>query len=226
MPWHGVGSWQLLETLAGADFAQQFYYLAGGAVLLATAVLPVPTLFRAVVGAVVATLPLVLGAEGVLGGWRGVGAALVIVSLPATHLVRARRVGGLDSRARGLVVAAALAVALLYLVPYSGVMPLKYVGRLLVSGLVVPTVIGLFTAIPLVLAALSLIGALGRDLASAAVLLAVLILLWAPAAVLWLIPDDGTQLYFALALLWSSAIAALCLAQVLALGAGRDATRA
>jgi hypothetical protein len=93
---------------------------------------------------------------------------------------------------------------------------------MLSSASVGPTVVGLFISIPLVLAALSLLGALGRDLASVAVLLAVLILLWAPAAVL-LFVDDGTQLYLALALLWTSAIAALCLAQVLTLGAGRGA---
>ncbi len=225
LPWHGVGSWQLLETLAGADFVRQFFYLSGGAVLFATAVLPVPNLFRAVVGVLVASLPLVLGAEGMVAGWRGVGAALVIVSLPATHLVRTLRSGRLDARARTLVMLAAASVAVIYLVPVSQVVPLVYVARMLSSASVGPTVVGLFISIPLVLAALSLLGALGRDLASVAVLLAVLILLWAPAAVL-LFVDDGTQLYLALALLWTSAIAALCLAQVLTLGAGRGAKRA
>jgi hypothetical protein len=225
LPWHGVGSWQLLETLAGADFVRQFFYLSGGAVLFATAVLPVPNLFRAVVGVLVASLPLVLGAEGMVAGWRGVGAALVIVSLPATHLVRTLRSGRLDARARTLVMVAAGSVAVLYLVPVSQVVPLVYVARMLSSASVGPTVVGLFISIPLVLAALSLLGALGRDLASVAVLLAVLILLWPPAALL-LFVDDGTQLYLALGLLWTSAIAALCLAQVLTLGAGRGAKRA
>ena len=32
-PWHGVSSWQLLETLAGADFVRQLFYLTGGIVL-------------------------------------------------------------------------------------------------------------------------------------------------------------------------------------------------
>ncbi len=225
LPWHGVGSWQLLETLAGADFVRQLYLLAGGAVLFATAVLPVPLVFRAAIGALVAALPLVLGAEGLLDGWRGLGAALVIIALPATHLCRARHDRKVDARARGLVVMAAIAVALLYLMPTSSVVPLVYVGRMLGSMTVGTTVVGLFIAIPLVLAALSLLGALGRDLTSVAVLLAVLILLWAPAAVLIFI-DDGTQLYLALALLWTSATAALCLAQLLALAAGPAARRA
>src|SRR2546427_808687 len=48
-PWHGVSSWQLLETLSGADFVRQLFYLTGGIVLLAAAVLPLPFVFRAAV---------------------------------------------------------------------------------------------------------------------------------------------------------------------------------
>lgn len=223
LPWRGASSWDLLETLAGADYVRQLYFLAGGAVLLANAVAPVPLLFRASVGALVAALPLVLGAEGLLDGWRGIVAALAVIVLPATHLLRMRPAGAasgpsLDGLARGLVVLAAALVALLYLVPTSQVVPLAYVLRLLGSGSVASFVVGLFISIPLVLAALSLLGALGRDLTSAAVLLAVIILLWAPAAVVMFI-DDGTQLYVAPALLWTSTTAALCTAQLLSFAA-------
>jgi hypothetical protein len=225
LPWRGVGSFQLLETLTGADFVRQLFFLTGGGILFAAAVLPLSATFRAGVGALVAALPLVLGAEGLLDGWRGFGAALAIIALPATHLMRARHVGRLDGTARALVVAAAIAVGLLYIVPGSSVVPLVFVGRLLGSMSVTHTALGLFIAIPLVLAALSLLGALGRDLTSVAVLLAVLNLLWAPAAVLIFV-DDGTQLYLALALLWTSAIAALCVAQLLTMAAVTAAQRA
>ena len=90
LPWHGATSWQLLETLSGADFVRQLFYLAGGLVLVATAMLPLPFAFRAGVGAGVAALPVLLGARGVLDGWRGVVAALAVVGLPATHLLRSR----------------------------------------------------------------------------------------------------------------------------------------
>src|SRR5206468_1381725 len=70
-PWHGVSSWQLLETLAGADFVRQLFYLTGGIVLLASALLPLPFVFRAAVGATVAAMPILLGAGGVIEGWRG-----------------------------------------------------------------------------------------------------------------------------------------------------------
>src|SRR5256885_5350614 len=61
-PWHGVSSWQLLETLSGADFVRQLFYLTGGIVLVASAMLPLPFVFRAGVGTFVAALPVLLGA--------------------------------------------------------------------------------------------------------------------------------------------------------------------
>ncbi|MGZ3404989.1 MAG: hypothetical protein ACXVAN_01000, partial [Polyangia bacterium] len=83
-PWHGASSWQLLETLAGADFVRQLFYLTGGIVLLACALLPLPFVFRAAVGTAVAAMPVLLGAGGVIEGWRGVVASLAILGLPAT----------------------------------------------------------------------------------------------------------------------------------------------
>ena len=106
LPWHGASSWQLLETLAGADFVRQLFYLAGGIVLLATAILPLPFAFRAAVGAGVAALPVLLGAHGVLDGWAAVFAALAIVGLPALHLAR-------TPEERKPVMAAVAAIALL-----------------------------------------------------------------------------------------------------------------
>jgi hypothetical protein len=112
LPWHGASSWQLLETLSGTDFVRQLFYLAGGLILLVTAILPLPVLFRAGVGASIAALPVLLGARGVLDGWRGVVVALAMVGLPATYLrSRAQK----SQAARPLVLAAVAAVALLYL---------------------------------------------------------------------------------------------------------------
>ncbi len=223
MPWHGSSSWQLLETLSGADFVRQLFYLAGGLVLLATAILPLPFVFRAAVGAAVAALPVLLGARGVLDGWRGVVAALAIVALPATHLLRSR--AQRSGAARTLVLAAVAAVALLYLVPISSVVPIFGVFKLMFSGSIGLLVMGLLVLVPLVFAGLSLLGIMGRDLADMGVLLSVLILLWGPVMVTLrgLLMDDGTQLYVALCILWASSTAAVSLAQLLSLAARRDA---
>lgn len=219
LPWHGVSSWQLLQTLGGGDFVRQLFYLTGGIVLIATALLPLPFVFRAAVGALVAALPVVLGAGGFLAGWRGVIAALAIIGLPATHLLRTQAKS--SQAARALVVLAVLAVVVLYLVPIAQVVPIVGVGKMIFSGEVGPAVMGVFILIPLVFAALSLLGLMGRDLTDVGLLLSVLILLWAPVVVALrgLLMEDGTQLYIALALLWTSAISALSLAQLLALAA-------
>ncbi|MDB4964373.1 MAG: hypothetical protein JWN44_62 [Myxococcales bacterium] len=219
-PWHGVSSWQLLETLSGADFVRQLFYLTGGIVLLAAALLPLPFVFRAAVGASVAAMPVVLGAAGVIDGWRGLVAALAILGLPATHLLRSRAQS--SPAARSLVLAAVASVALLYILPVSSVVPIAAVFKMMGSGLGY-AVFGVYVLIPLVFAGLSLLGVLGRDFTEVGVLLSVLILLWAPVgiALRGMMMDDGTQLYVAVALLWASATAALSLAQLLSLAATR-----
>lgn len=217
-PWHGASSWQLLETLAGADFVRQLFYLTGGVVLVAAALLPLPFAFRAVVGTLVAATPVLLGAGGVIEGWRGVVAALAILGLPATHLLRSRAQS--SPAARLLVLVAVAAVALLYLLPISSVVPLAAVFRMMASG-VGGAIFGVFVLIPLVFAGLSLLGVMGRDLTDVGVLLSVLILLWAPVGVALrgIMIEDATQLYIAVGLLWASSTAALSLAQLLSLAA-------
>ena len=219
-PWHGVSSWQLLETLAGADFVRQLFYLTGGIVLVACALLPLPFLFRAAIGTAVAAMPVLLGAGGVIEGWRGVVATLAILALPATHLLRSRAQS--SPTARGLVMAAVAAVALLYVLPVSSVVPLALIVKMMASG-VGAAIFGVFLLIPLVFAALSLFGVMGRDLTDIAVLLSVLILLWAPVgmALRGIMIEDATQLYVAAGLLCASATAALSLAQLLSRAAAR-----
>ena len=219
-PWHGVSSWQLLETLAGADFVRQLFYLTGGIVLFACAILPLPFVFRAAVGTAVAAMPVLLGAGGVIEGWRGVVATLAILGLPATHLLRSRAQS--SPAARLLVLAAVAAVALLYVLPVSSVVPIALIFKMMGAG-VGAAIFAVFLLIPLVFAALSLFGVMGRDLTDIAVLLSVLILLWAPVgmALRGIMIEDATQLYVAVGLLWASATAALSLAQLLSLAAAR-----
>jgi len=223
-PWHGVSSWQLLETLAGADFVRQLFYLTGGIVLVASALLPLPFVFRAAIGAGVAAMPVLLGVGGASGamieGWRGVLAALAILGLPATHLLRSRAQS--SAAARTLVMLAVAAVALLYVLPVSSVVPIALIFKMMGAG-VGAAIFAVFLLVPLVFAALSLFGVLGRDLTDIAVLLSVLILLWAPVgmALRGIMIEDATQLYVAVGLLWASATAALSLAQLLSLAAAR-----
>jgi hypothetical protein len=123
--------------------------------------------------------------------------------------------------ARALVALAVAAVAILYLAPIGSVVPIVGVFKMIFSGDIGPVVMGIFILIPLVFAALSLLGLLGRDLTDVGVLLSVLSLLWAPmvVALRGLLLEDGTQVYVAVALLWASATAALSLAQLLSLAA-------
>jgi hypothetical protein len=221
-PWHGVSSWRLIETLAGADFARQLFYLTGGVVLLLTALLPLPFPFRALVGAVVAALPVLLVAAGVLsGGWRGILATVAVLGLPATHMLHARK--KTSPTARRLVFAGVAAVVLLYVLPSAHVVPLVAVLRMLFSGFG-GAIFAIFILIPLVFAGLSLLGVMGRDFTEVGVLLSVLILVWAPVgvAVRGVMIEDPTQLYVGVGVLWSSATAALSIAQLMFIAAPRQ----
>src|SRR6185369_8905517 len=89
LPWNGASSWQLLQTLGGAQFVRQLFYLTGGVVLFAAAMLPVPFAFRAAVGGSVAALPMILCLTDWIGG-RGVLTGVAFLVLSAAHLLRSR----------------------------------------------------------------------------------------------------------------------------------------
>jgi hypothetical protein len=157
----------------------------------------------------------------VIDGWRGVVAALAVLALPATYLLRAR--SQTTGVARLLVLAAVAGMLLLYLLPLPLGTPIALVLRGVTAGSPGHVLLAVLMLAPLLLGALALLGILGRDLGELGVLLAVLMLLWAPAAVALrgLLVDDSTQLYVAVALLWASATAALSLAQLLSVAAAR-----
>jgi len=225
VPWHGVSSWQLLQSVGGADFVLHLFYLTGGVTLLLTAALPLPSGFRAIVGVAVAATPVLVGASAVLPGWRGLLAAVATLALPATHFCRAQVKS--SSLARLLVAVAGGAVLLLYLVPVSSVVPIVAVFKMIVSGEIGTMLFNVFMLIPLAFAILSLLGLVGRDLTDVGVLVSFLSLCWAPlfVALLGFVRDDATQYYVAVALLFASATAATSLAQLLSLAA-RPAARA
>jgi hypothetical protein len=219
LPWHGVSSWQLLQSVGGADFVLHLFYLTGGVTLLLSALLPLPSGFRALIGVAVAATPVLVGASAILPGWRGILAAVATLALPATHFCRAQVKS--SSLARLLVAVAGLAVLLLYLVPVSSVVPLVAVFKMIVSGEIGTMLFNIFMLIPLGFALLSLLGLVGRDLTDVGVLVSFVSLFWAPLfiALLGFARDDATQYYVALALLVASATAATSLAQLLSLAA-------
>lgn len=219
LPWHGVSSWQLLQSVGGADFVLHLFYLTGGVTLLLAATLPLPSGFRAAIGVAVAATPVLVGASALLPGWRGVLAAVATLGLPATHFCRAQVKS--SSLARLLVAVAGAAVLLLYLVPVSSVVPLVAVFKMIVSGEIGTMLFNIFMLIPLGFAVLSLLGLVGRDLTDVGVLVSFVSLFWAPLfiALLGFARDDATQYYVAIALLVASATAATSLAQLLSIAA-------
>ncbi len=61
LPWGGATSWQLLENIGGRAFFRQFWYLVGGATLVATGALPLPQAFRTVAIAMLVAPFLIFG---------------------------------------------------------------------------------------------------------------------------------------------------------------------
>ena len=107
-------------------------------------------------------MPVLLGAGGVIEGWRGVVAALAILgaagdasSALARAVVARRRARWCWRRWRRW--------RCLYLLPVSSVVPIAVIFKMMASG-VGAAIFALFLLIPLVFAALSLFGVMGRDL--------------------------------------------------------------
>jgi hypothetical protein len=107
LPWNGASSWQLLETLNGLDFVWHLLLLAGGGLLVTIAVCPLPAVFRARLGLGVAALLAVLCAPRLLDGGRGLFVAVAVIGLGALHLAPPRSLASRFSRLLGLVAAGA-----------------------------------------------------------------------------------------------------------------------
>ncbi len=124
-PWGGtpdalVFSWDRLKGAGGMDFISHIYLAAGGLVMLAAALIPLPYLLRSLVAVILGLAPLVLARVGHVywSGWVTIG---VLVFLIAALLHRRRYHGSI--LARILVVFAFLAVVAVNVVPMHGVVP-------------------------------------------------------------------------------------------------------
>jgi hypothetical protein len=211
----------LLGALGGVPLVLAIYYLMGGLLLLASPLLPMPTRLRAALATAVGAVPLfVIGPYvGGMGGWRGLAAALVLLVLPGALLLRARATA--SRLARGLVAAAVVLCALIYLVPDDGVVPLSLAFGLIGSGSLTGMITGVFFLLPLALAACTLTAFAGPGSTGLGTLWASLVLLNAAGAVIigGELRDDQSLVHLGVGLLAAGAASAVGVADLLDLDA-------
>ena len=125
-PWGGtadapVFSWDLLKGASGLDFMVRIYLVAGGLVMLAGALLPLPYLLRALVAFCLGAAPLVLARVGQVywNEWLVIGVLLFLV---AALLHRRRYQSSLFARI--LVFLGFLSVVAVNVVPFKGGVPI------------------------------------------------------------------------------------------------------
>lgn len=230
--WSGARSWELLPVLQGASFVRQLLLLVGGVTFLSTALLPVPPLFRGVIGLLMGVFGLSLGGV-MLSPWQNLMAALVVLLLPAALILvswHSRGAPGLPSlrMQRALGILGGIALLSLYLVPREGVPPLKVAIELLrFNQDDAARFLGTYLLLPLPLLGFSLVALLSEDVAILGELLAWLLCAYGPGALLILLIDN-TQAYVAAAVLGYSLCGAYGLVAVLqrlSAGGERDSLR-
>ncbi len=174
-----------IARLAGAspsEFAALWTLMVAGAVVLTSAVLPVPAMFRALIGfaalpawTVAGNLPLPLPLRSAVG--------CVAALLCATLVVRTHVAWAQLPRFLGLGSIALLAA--LYLLPWHGEPPLRQIVHMLTATHdPAARFIAIYLLLPVPVALLALLVQLGSDLSALGETLAWLIFLWAPGALL------------------------------------------
>lgn len=212
LPWNETQSWHMLPYLRGLDFLRQLWFLAAGTLLLSTAALPVPAVFRAAAGAVLGVFGLSLGGV-MLSPFQGALAMLVVVTLPGALLCRTRMKQARLPRLLGLM--SVLALFALYLAPREHAPPLRVaVDLLLYKQDDMARFIGTYLLLPLPLVSLAAVALIGADVAPIGELLSWLLFCWGPGAVL-VLAIDRTQAYMAVATLCYSVIGGYGMADLL-----------
>ncbi len=173
-----IFSWDILRGAGGMAFISQIYLVAGGLVMLAAALIPLPYLLRALVAILLGVTPLILPRIGAVywSGWVTLG---VLVFLIAALLHRRRYRGSI--LARIMVVLGFLAVVAVNVIPMHGAVPVVAVFKSLGSA----SGIGLVTALlPLYLLLITLLALLmalrGKKSGGLGGLWALLLLLYLP----------------------------------------------
>ena len=196
LPRHGSSGIALLPTAPTAEFVYLWTLMVSGAVVLTSAVLPVPALFRSAIS--IAALPtwLTVGPLPLLPSLR-FAVGLVAVVLCASLLVRTHVPWTQLPRFIGL--GSVALIAALYLLPWHGEVPLRQIARMLTApNDPAARFIAIYLLLPVPVALLALLVQLGSDLSALGETLAWLIFLWAPGALL-IQSFDPVQIYSALA---------------------------
>lgn len=182
LPRSGISGIARLPVAPPDEFAALWTLMLSGAVVLTSAVLPVPPLFRACMSfaalpawTLVGQLPLILPLR--------VSVGCVSALLCATLLVRTHVAWAQLPRYLGLGAIALLAA--LYLLPWHGEPPLRQIVHMLASTQdPASRFIAIYLLLPVPVALLALLVQLGSDLSALGETLAWLIFLWAPGALL------------------------------------------
>lgn len=196
LPRHGESGVSRLATAPMAEFVSLWTLMLSGAVVLTSAVLPVPALFRSLINfaalpawAVVGSLPLPLPLRIAVG--------CVAALMCATLLSRTQVPWAQLPRFLGLGSIALLAA--LYLLPWHGEPPLRQIVRMLTAANdPAARFVAIYLLLPVPVALLALLVQLGSDLSALGETLAWLIFLWAPGALL-IQSFEATQVYASLA---------------------------
>jgi hypothetical protein len=192
LPRGGVFIWQLLPKLHGMDFLRLWFLGVAGVVLGAAALLPVPPLFRSVLGVASLFVWLAIGAVPLQLALRtsiGAVASLLCSSL----LVRSHMPWAQTPRRVGI--AMVLLVVGLYLWPFTGALPIvKTWSMLFVTTDPASRFIAIYLLLPVPVVLLATLVHVGSELAALGETLAWLVFMWGPGALL-ILSIEPSQIY-------------------------------
>ncbi len=154
-----VFAWDLLPKMEVLDFIKQIYFVLGGVIFLAAALLPLPYLVRAVISLLFGLFPLgvYLGIDNI---WQSYTIHVALVVLPAALFLRWTYRG--SALAKVLVGLGVVAVLCTALVPIHGTLPILSTFDGIGDASALQVLITIFPNILICLAFLSLLGLLGK----------------------------------------------------------------
>lgn len=212
LPHSGQWSWEILGQVRGVEFARLWFLGVAGLVLGAAALLPVPPIFRSVLGVAslfvwlcIGSMPLGVALRVAVGG--------VASLLCASLLVRSHMPWAQLPRQFGL--AAVLMVAALYFWPFSGPLPIRLVWSMLTAPAdPAARFIAIYLLLPVPVVLLATLVHIGNELAALGETLSWLVFMWGPGALL-ILSIEPAQIYASMATLATLLAASYGLAEPL-----------
>lgn len=205
-------SWEILAQVRGVEFARLWFMGLGGLVLGAAAILPVPPIFRSLLGVAslavwlcLGSVPLGLALRASVGG--------VASLLCASLLVRSHMPWAQLPRQIGF--ASVLLVVVLYFWPFSGPLPIRQTWWMLTSPMdPAARFIAIYLLLPVPVVLLATLVHVGSELAALGETLAWLVFMWGPGALL-ILSIEPAQIYSSMATLATLLAASYGLAEPL-----------